>query len=351
MLAVRAMWGAGAATLLVAGCLGGGSAPLAGAPPDAVGRDPVAAPWPFLPARIAADAAAGLLRDEPPAIAGAYALAASAPAKPAWTPGPRWTPQPKAAWTPGPKWTPAPKPVWTPGPKWTPAPRPAWTPQAKPSWTPQPKPSWTPQPKPSWTPQPKPSWTPQPRPSWTPSPRRSSEARPSTRPSRRPAWSSGRYDRDDRSWRRGYHPRYRDDYDDYRYYSFGRFLFPYYYDTGSYYPYLSDYYPFYYYTDAGDYAPFYLGQSAGEPETEARVVMIAGQFWPEAVRVRTGGSVVWLNADAVAHTATSADARLAFDTGSVAPGTASQAIAFDRPGRWAYRCTIHPDLEGEISVE
>lgn len=307
MDAKRWMVGIGTLALTGAGCVGNVQAPTAVPPPvgdgEAAGA-PEPGPRAALPARIGADEAQEVLVSPPREL-----LAASAaPGKPAATPQPG----------------------------------------AKPAWTPPPKP-------PSWAP--KPPGTPQPRPSWAPRPsaRPSAAPHPSSRPSSRPpsARPSSR-DHDDRGfrWLRGWQPSFLRDYADLYYYPFGNYLFPYYYDAGSYYPYRSAYSPFFSY-EGGSWSPYYYDNvGSAAPEREARVVMAEGRFWPEEVRLVAGGTVVWLNADAMIHNATADAGGTVFATQPVDPGTVSETLTFARPGRYDYHCSYHPTtMRATIIVE
>ena len=78
-------------------------------------------------------------------------------------------------------------------------------------------------------------------------------------------------------------------------------------------------------------------------------VMRIGDFMyrPGALHVRPGTAVTFVNNDAEAHTVTSVDG--AFDSGTIDPGQRWQHT-FDRAGRYAFRCTYHPYMGGEVDV-
>jgi len=69
--------------------------------------------------------------------------------------------------------------------------------------------------------------------------------------------------------------------------------------------------------------------------------------WGFAVSVPAGQSIQWVNLGTQAHTATAADN--SFDTGLVAPGGSGQ-LEFDTPGVYAYACTPHPWMKGNVAV-
>jgi plastocyanin len=85
-------------------------------------------------------------------------------------------------------------------------------------------------------------------------------------------------------------------------------------------------------------------QSADNPEF----------YVPAETAVKAGESVTWKNDDTAIHTATSGkdatpDGR--FDTSLVSPGQGSKPITMpNEPGQYPYFCTLHPWMEGTITV-
>jgi plastocyanin len=72
------------------------------------------------------------------------------------------------------------------------------------------------------------------------------------------------------------------------------------------------------------------------------------KFVPATLDVAKGTSVTVTNDDTTTHTATADDG--GFDTGDVNPGS-SKTITLDKPGTYAYHCTIHPFMKGTIVVK
>jgi plastocyanin len=70
-------------------------------------------------------------------------------------------------------------------------------------------------------------------------------------------------------------------------------------------------------------------------------------FAPSQLDVLPGETVEWSNVSPRVHTVTS-DGGL-FDAGELSPG-ARFAYRFDDLGAYAYHCTIHPGMTGEIDV-
>ena len=79
-----------------------------------------------------------------------------------------------------------------------------------------------------------------------------------------------------------------------------------------------------------------------------RAVQIAGfKFAPQTLRVPTGATVKWTNADSAPHTATSANGK--FSSPQLRKGQ-TYARRFTRPGRYAYVCALHPAMRGTVVV-
>lgn len=87
--------------------------------------------------------------------------------------------------------------------------------------------------------------------------------------------------------------------------------------------------------------------AASKPKTHT--VTIEGmKFQPEVLTVAVGDTVVWVNKDLVAHTATSPAG--VFDSKMIAPD-ASWKLTVRKRGEIAYTCTYHPTMKGTLRVE
>jgi YVTN family beta-propeller protein len=84
--------------------------------------------------------------------------------------------------------------------------------------------------------------------------------------------------------------------------------------------------------------------SAGQPA----IAIASFAFVPSAISIAVGQSVIWTNRDTVPHTVTSDDGT--WDSGPLQPG-AVFSEKFDRPGTYAYHCSIHPFMKGTIDVK
>lgn len=81
--------------------------------------------------------------------------------------------------------------------------------------------------------------------------------------------------------------------------------------------------------------------------TEVSMADIA--FDPAEVTVGVGDTVTWMNDDSVDHDVT-ADSFSSGDPGGMAPGETFDH-AFEEAGTFDYVCTVHPGMEGSVTVE
>jgi plastocyanin len=83
-------------------------------------------------------------------------------------------------------------------------------------------------------------------------------------------------------------------------------------------------------------------------EAPTRTVAMPGKvFEPAKLDVLVGTTVTWKNDDATNHTVTTDDDTIA--SGYIPPG-GSFSFSFARQGRYAYHCTIHKFMRGEVNV-
>jgi plastocyanin len=80
------------------------------------------------------------------------------------------------------------------------------------------------------------------------------------------------------------------------------------------------------------------------------ITIVKNTFQPATMTVKVGSTVRWVNADDHPHRIEFADK--AFSTSAFLLG-ASQSFSqrFDRAGTYDYDCTIHPSMQGTITVE
>jgi YVTN family beta-propeller protein len=89
--------------------------------------------------------------------------------------------------------------------------------------------------------------------------------------------------------------------------------------------------------------------ATARPATDSASVDIGKfAFAPATMTVKAGQSITFSNGDPVAHTSTSASG--AWDSGDIAPGGTYMTI-LQQLGTYAYRCSIHPFMQGTVVVE
>jgi plastocyanin len=92
-----------------------------------------------------------------------------------------------------------------------------------------------------------------------------------------------------------------------------------------------------------------VGAVGAAPKPRTHTVTIEGmRFDPETVTVARGDTIVWVNKDVVAHTATSDAA--GFDSKIMQPEKSWRYKPAKR-GRFPYVCTYHPTMVGVVQVE
>ena len=77
------------------------------------------------------------------------------------------------------------------------------------------------------------------------------------------------------------------------------------------------------------------------------VEIVDFKYQPEALTVKAGTKVTWLNRDAAPHTATVKDG---FDTGTLRKGE-RKTLTLETTGTFAYICTIHPFMSASVTVK
>lgn len=80
---------------------------------------------------------------------------------------------------------------------------------------------------------------------------------------------------------------------------------------------------------------------------EVLVSIFDFRYAPGNVSVPRGAVVTWVNDDKAQHTATERNSD--WDTGVLSEGEGGD-VKFTRPGTYSYYCTIHPYMEGSITV-
>jgi plastocyanin len=73
------------------------------------------------------------------------------------------------------------------------------------------------------------------------------------------------------------------------------------------------------------------------------------KFAPESVSVSVGDAVTWVNNDTVGHDVTGDDFKSG-DAGAMQNGD-TFVQTFDKAGTFDYVCTVHPGMEGSVTVK
>jgi plastocyanin len=81
------------------------------------------------------------------------------------------------------------------------------------------------------------------------------------------------------------------------------------------------------------------GAAAVRKPVTHTVTIDGARFSPADLTVRAGDTIVWVNKDILAHTATSRDG--AFDSKVIQPGQRWKYVV-KRKGDFAYTCSFHP---------
>ena len=79
-----------------------------------------------------------------------------------------------------------------------------------------------------------------------------------------------------------------------------------------------------------------------------RISIRAFQYIPAQTTVTARDTVIWINQDAIPHTATADDG--AWDTGSVGSQESGQVVV-SKPGKHPYVCAFHPNMAGMLVIQ
>jgi plastocyanin len=86
-----------------------------------------------------------------------------------------------------------------------------------------------------------------------------------------------------------------------------------------------------------------------QPAATASAVKIDNfSFGPQTITVPVGATVTWTNADDIPHTAVSTDGVF---KSKVIDTDEKFSYTFTKAGTYAYYCTIHPKMTGQVVVQ
>jgi plastocyanin len=91
------------------------------------------------------------------------------------------------------------------------------------------------------------------------------------------------------------------------------------------------------------------GDDGGGSGGGAQVSMEGIAFNPGEITVKVGDTVTWTNNDSVGHDVTGDDFSSG-DAGGLSSGETFEHT-FDEAGTFDYVCTVHPGMEGTVTVE
>jgi plastocyanin len=89
-------------------------------------------------------------------------------------------------------------------------------------------------------------------------------------------------------------------------------------------------------------------QLRAQPGVIVTIDMQDYAFEPHTAAVAAGTMVRWLNHDDTPHHVVTEQSKTV-DSGLITPGSAF-SFTFSAPGRFAYRCAVHPTMLGVIEV-
>jgi plastocyanin len=90
-----------------------------------------------------------------------------------------------------------------------------------------------------------------------------------------------------------------------------------------------------------------VASAAGGKAATHTVVIEGVKYTPDALTIKRGDTVVWVNKDPFPHTVT---AKGTFDSHEIAAGKSWKLVAH-KAGEYAYTCTLHPNMMGTLKVE
>ena len=88
----------------------------------------------------------------------------------------------------------------------------------------------------------------------------------------------------------------------------------------------------------------------GARAAEGQVTIDNFSFSPAQLTVAVGTRVTWTNRDDIPHTVTDAATPRTLRSPPLDTGE-SYAFTFDKPGTFAYFCSLHPHMQGSVVVK
>ena len=90
-------------------------------------------------------------------------------------------------------------------------------------------------------------------------------------------------------------------------------------------------------------------QSSQAPASTNTVTIQNFAFLPGDITIKKGTTVTWTNNDSTAHSVNETDNQKGPDSGDLNPGD-KYSFTFDQTGTFKYRCNLHPEMLGTVTV-
>jgi len=90
-------------------------------------------------------------------------------------------------------------------------------------------------------------------------------------------------------------------------------------------------------------------QSSHAPTSANAVTIQNFAFLPGDITIKKGTTVTWTNNDSTAHSVNETDNQKGPDSGDLNPGD-KYSFNFDQTGTFKYRCNLHPEMLGTVTV-
>jgi len=104
-------------------------------------------------------------------------------------------------------------------------------------------------------------------------------------------------------------------------------------------------------TFTGLATPVTFSASASAPPTTAAVTVNNNSFNPDAVVMKTGGTVTWTwNSGGVTHDVAYDGGPTPLPAGSAAQGSGTHSNTITTVGRYTYHCNFHANMNGSVQV-
>jgi plastocyanin len=91
------------------------------------------------------------------------------------------------------------------------------------------------------------------------------------------------------------------------------------------------------------------GSNTSQPSSTNTVEISDFSFSPADITIKKGTTVTWTNKDSVTHTVTESDGQTGPNSKDL-DENASYTFTYNSAGTFKYKCNIHPDMTGTVTV-